>query len=115
MTYGTVADEAPTTMRPCVVCGDPAPVQGFGDPSYAVCGWPVQYGDGKGLACVERAEAKRDAGRSRRSAEVAAQAVTGAAEARAQTAPPSVPKKPRPSKARTLLGQPAPRSKPRTA
>jgi len=90
-------DQAPTTLRPCYVCGEPAPQVPFlyaTDVDYGACGWPLDRGDstGIGLACVERAEAKE---RAKRSAE--------AATARAEPAPADG--RVRPSQARkTLLG-----------
>jgi hypothetical protein len=98
-------EQAPTTLRPCVLCGEPAPPQGFGDPDYAVCGWPLYWGDNSAVAaaCLERAQAIEDTQRAARSASLAAAAVAGARRAREE--PPVAAGVPGPGAGPTLLGQ----------
>ena len=86
---GDPAVPAPTTLRPCVLCGAPAPTVGFPwDPDYAVCGYPLQYGDGKGLACADRAD-ERDKAAARAREETAPEAPATDGEAPAEAGEPA--------------------------
>ena len=63
---GYVSEEAPTTLRPCYLCGEPArPVQFMyaTDLDYAMCGFPLDWGQGGSVvaACLERARKEREA------------------------------------------------------